>query len=96
MSKISKEEIEKVAKLSRIEMEPEELDSMRGDLESTLEFVGTLDSVSTKDVEPTAQVTGLSDVWREDVVKKSKISREALLRNAPEVLDGHIKVSKVL
>ena len=96
MTKISKEEIAKVASLSRVEMKQAEIESMQNDLANILDFVSTLDSIDTKEVRPTAQVTGLTDVWREDKVVKSEIDRDTLLSNAPEVLDGQIKVNKVL
>lgn len=77
-------------------MKQAEIESMQNDLTSILDFVSTLDSIDTKEVRPTAQVTGLTDVWREDKVVKSEIDRDTLLYNAPEVLDGQIKVNKVL
>ena len=96
MSKINISEIEKVAKLSRIELEPEELNKISDEFGSILDFVETIKNTDTKDIDPTSQVTGLNDVWREDVAITSEISPDKLLAAAPEILDGYIKVKKVL
>jgi aspartyl-tRNA(Asn)/glutamyl-tRNA(Gln) amidotransferase subunit C len=96
MSKISISEIEKVAKLSRIEIEAESIDSLAQEFSSILEFVETIQNAKTDGIEPTSQVTGLNDVWREDRVVNSQTSSKELLASAPEVLDGYVKVKKVL
>jgi aspartyl-tRNA(Asn)/glutamyl-tRNA(Gln) amidotransferase subunit C len=96
MAKLSLSEIQKVARLARIELTAEELNKMTLEVGSILEFVDSLQAVETKNVKPTSQVTGLKDVWREDVVVECKISRDELLSQAPETQDGYIKVKKVL
>lgn len=96
MSKISVSEIEKVARLARIELSPEELDTMTIELGSILAFVETLQAIDTSNIAPTSQITGLSDVWRDDEVVESKITAKDLIAGAPETKDGYIKVSKVL
>ncbi|TXI90651.1 MAG: Asp-tRNA(Asn)/Glu-tRNA(Gln) amidotransferase subunit GatC [Chryseobacterium sp.] len=96
MSKISVSEIEKVARLARIELGTEELETMTLEISSILNFVETLQAIDTKNVQATSQVTGLNDVWREDKVVKSKVPAKDLLAGAPETKDGYIKVKKVL
>jgi len=96
MSKINITEIEKVAKLSRIELDANELDKITEEFESILDFVEIIEKADTKGVEPTSQVTGLSDVWRDDVVVRSEIEPKDLISAAPEIQDGYIKVKKVL
>ena len=96
MSKINITEIEKVAKLSRIELDANELDKVTEEFESILDFVEIIEKADTKGVEPTSQVTGLSDVWRDDVVVHSEIEPKDLISEAPEIQDGYIKVKKVL
>ncbi len=96
MSKINITEIEKVAKLSRIELDANELDKVTEEFESILDFVEIIEKADTKGVEPTSQVTGLSDVWRDDVVVRSEIEPKDLISAAPEIQDGYIKVKKVL
>lgn len=96
MSKISVSEIEKVARLARIELGTEELETMTLEISSILNFVETLQAIDTKNVQATSQVTGLNDVWREDKVVKSKVPAKDLLAGAPETKDGYVKVKKVL
>ncbi len=95
MSKIGTTEVERIAKLARIGLSPEETAKMSVELGNILEFVEQLLAVDISDTEPTDQVTGLVDVWREDVVVPSP-PREQLLANAPEQKDGYIVVKRVL
>lgn len=96
MSKISSSEIEKVAQLARIELSSEELDSITMEIGAILGFVETLQLVKTDNTLPTSQVTGLTDVWREDEIVESKVSVTELLAGAPSIQDGYVKVKKVL
>lgn len=95
MSKIGVTEVERVAKLARIGLSPEEAAQMSIELGQIVGFVEQLQAVDVEGVEPTDQVTGLVDVWREDVVVPS-LPREELLANAPEQKDGYIVVKRVL
>lgn len=96
MARVSKEDVGHLAKLARIALSAGETEQIRTELEAILGYVEKLGSVDTNKVEPTSQVTGLTDVWRPDKAKPSKLTREELLRNAPETKDGYIKVKKVL
>ena len=96
MSKLTIDEIQKVAKLARIELTDNQLEKMALETSSILDFVETIQKTDTDGVRPTSQVTGLTDVWREDEVKKSKATPKALLAGAPDIQDGYVKVRKVL
>ncbi len=96
MAKLSKQEVEHVARLARIGLSEKEVSSLTTQASSILDFVETIQSSNTENIEPTNQVTGLSDVWREDKVVRCKLTREQLLANAPEQENGYIKVPKVL
>jgi aspartyl-tRNA(Asn)/glutamyl-tRNA(Gln) amidotransferase subunit C len=95
MSKIGVTEVERVARLARIGLTAEEAAQMSAELGQIVGFVEQLSSVDVEDVAPTDQVTGLVDVWREDVPVAS-LSREELLANAPEQKDGYIVVKRVI
>jgi aspartyl-tRNA(Asn)/glutamyl-tRNA(Gln) amidotransferase subunit C len=95
MSKIGTTEVERIAKLARIGLSPEEVAKMSVELGQILQFVEQLQSVDIEGVEPTDQVNGLVDVWREDEVRPS-MDRERLLANAPAARDGYIVVKRVL
>lgn len=96
MSKISQDEMAKVAKLARIELTDAELAGMALEVSSILDFVETIQKTDTTGIKPTSQVTGLKDVWREDEIKRSKIPPKDLLAGAPETQEGYVKVKKVL
>lgn len=89
-------ELRHIAKLSRIEMNEDELVRFGEQITDILNYVGQLNEVDTSNVEPTARVTDTKNIWREDKVKICNIARENLLINAPEVQDSHIKVKAVL
>jgi aspartyl-tRNA(Asn)/glutamyl-tRNA(Gln) amidotransferase subunit C len=95
MSKIGTTEIERIAKLARIGLSPDEVSKMSSELGQILQFVEQLQSVNVDGVEPTDQVTGLVDVWREDEVRPS-MDRAKLLANAPQSKDGYILVNRVI
>lgn len=96
MSKISDAEVRRLANLARIGLQDDEVAKLATELDAIVGFVEQLQAVDTSDVEPTSQVTGLTDVWRADEAKPSTISQDQLLQNAPERQDGYIKVRRVL
>lgn len=86
-----------VAQLARIELSEAEEKKFAGQLGAVLANFELLNKVDTTGVEPTAQVTGLSNVFRHDEIKNlsGEKSRDELLANAPEIQDGSIKVPSV-
>lgn len=96
MAKLTKDQIEYIANLARIEIHSAELSDMSEQISSIVDFVDDLASIDTNDVVPTSQVTGLSDVWREDEVVNCSISQAMLLANAPAIKDGYVMVKKIL
>jgi len=96
MAKLTKEELARIATLARIGLSDSELTRLSGDVGSILEFVDQLQKVDTSGVATTSQVTGLSDVWREDVVHHCELGRDELLKNAPATEKGYVKVKRVL
>lgn len=96
MAKVSKSDVEHLAKLANIAIPAENVGKLRQELESILEYVTKLQGADTKNVQPTSQVTGLVDVWREDKVKPSMLTRGELLKNVPQTKNGYIKVMRVL
>ena len=95
MSKIGTAEVERIAALARIGLTPEEVAKMSVELGQILQFVEQLQSVDVTGVAPTDQVTGLVDVYRDDVVRPS-MDRDLALANAPATKDGYILVKRVL
>jgi aspartyl-tRNA(Asn)/glutamyl-tRNA(Gln) amidotransferase subunit C len=96
MSKLSRDDILKLAALSKLRLSDEEIDSLRDELSEILNYVELLDNVDTSGLEPTYQVTGLKNVTRNDEIKDYGYKIEELLKNAPAILDYQFKVKRVL
>ncbi|MBU4332543.1 Asp-tRNA(Asn)/Glu-tRNA(Gln) amidotransferase subunit GatC [Patescibacteria group bacterium] len=90
-------DIQKIAKLARLELTSKEKAKYTGELSSILEYIEKLQGAETKGVEPTAQVTGLKNVMRADKINKqqSKKTRQGILDNAPERDGDSFKVRSV-
>ena len=95
MTTISTSDIQHLASLSNLALADDEVDGLRQDLENIIGYIEQLGELDTSGVEPTYQVTGLTNVWREDEVQ-SGVSRETLLDLAPEKQNNQVKVPQVL
>ena len=95
MTNISTSDIQHLASLSSLALADDEVDGLRQDLENIIGYIEQLGELDTSGVEPTYQVTGLENVWREDEVKLG-ISRDELLELAPEKQNNQVKVPQVL
>ncbi len=86
--KLSIEQVKKVARLANLPITEEEEEVYSGQLSKILDYIDQLNSVDTSSVGPTFNVTGNSNVWREDEVSES-LSQEEALANAPKTRDGY-------
>lgn len=94
---LTKEEVEKIAILARLGLSEEEKGVFAKQISSVLDYVEKLNEVNTNGVLPTAQVTGLENVLREDEVDASdKDVRDKLIEQAPEKDDDLIKAKAAL
>lgn len=91
---ITIKDVEHVAKLARLELTEEEKIKYSKQLGDILKYVNELNEVNTEGVEPMSYPLPLENVMREDEVK-CEISKEELLKNAPEEEDGFFKVPKI-
>lgn len=96
MTQITRDDVLHLAQLSSLELNDDEVDALRVDIGNILGYVNQLSKLDTSGVEPTYQVTGLQNVWRDDKIVDYGISREELLALAPESSNNQIKVPKVL
>ncbi len=101
MSRITQEEVEKLAGLARIRLADEEKEQLTHDMGAILEYIAKLNEVSTDGVEPTAQVTGLENILRPDqpgtVLEYPLEDRKSLLLDqAPETHGHYVKVKAIL
>ncbi len=95
MSKITTEDVRKVAKLARLELPEEQVETFTTQLEKILGYVAQLEEVDTKDIEPTTRAVEVINVTREDEVIVSS-EREDLLNLAPQREGSFFRVPKIL
>lgn len=96
MAKLSREDVLKLARLSRLHLSNDEIEQFITEISSVLEYVDQLGSVNLEEYEPTYQVTGLTNVMRRDEIVEYGPSPKELLKNAPATEAGHIKVKRML
>lgn len=88
------EEVRKIARLARIELTEKEEKRHAETISAVLEYMDILKEVNTSGVEPTSQVTGLQDVYREDLSRDCEI-KEELLKNMPVLNNNELAVPAV-
>ena len=93
--KITKQEVEHVAKLARLELQEREKDMLTDQLSNILTYVEQLNTLDTAGVEPTSHVLDIRNVMRDDIPATS-LPQERALANAPEKAAGHYKVPKII
>ncbi len=96
MAKLSRDDVLKLARLSRLHLTDEEVEQFAQEINVILGYVEQLQQVELDGVEPTYQVTGLKNVMRPDEIVEYGVTPEALLKNAPATENGHIKVKRML
>lgn len=96
MATVTNQDVLKLARLARIELQPEEVEGFGAEINKILAYVEKLQAVDVAGLEPTIQVTGLSNVVREDVVKQYQAAPQDLLETAPSRDGTLIKVKRVL
>lgn len=96
MTKLSRDDVLKLARLSKLRLTDDEVTKYQEELGQLLKYVEQLQSVDTTGLEPTYQVTGLTNVMRPDTIEDYEMNTEDLLQNVPEVHEQQIKVRRVL
>lgn len=96
MTAISRDDVLHLAQLSNLQLGDDEIDALQHNLGDILGYVAQLGELDTTGVEPTYQVTGLENVWRDDAVQVGEADREQLLALAPAAQNNQVKVPKVL
>ncbi len=96
MSKLSRDDVLKLAKLSRLKLSDEEIERFRTELSEILEYVEMLNKADTTGLEPTYQVTSLKNVMRPDKEISYQAKPDDLLKNAPAIEKHQFKVKRVL
>ena len=92
---LSKEETKHIAELVQLPLSDEELKKIAPELSEAVEYVEVLNELDVTQTPPTSQVTGLINVFRDDMVKPS-LTQEEALKNAKQTVDGYFAVPAVI
>jgi len=93
--KVSKKDIEHIAKLARLKFNDEEANKMQDEMNKILEYVEKLNELDTSEIEPLTHVLDLKNVTREDVVEQT-LTADDMLKNAPSKTEKFFRVPKVI
>ena len=92
---IDKNQVKKVAKLSRISLDDSKLESLSKDLVSILNFVEQLNKLDTNETKPLTSIIDKSLDTRDDTVSDGQI-KDQILKNSPEKNEDFFIVPKVV
>tara|TARA_B100001989_G_C24458311_1_gene422773 strand:- start:422 stop:715 length:294 start_codon:yes stop_codon:yes gene_type:complete len=95
MTKITKEEVKKVAQLARLELNEHEINNHAEQLEKILDYVKQLEKIDTDDVPCTTRAIEVTNVFRKDE-KIDFENIEEILELGPSKEDKYFKVPKII
>ena len=95
MSRISADDVRKVAHLARLDLAEATIATYTSQLERILDYVAHLEQVDTDGVPPTTRAVDVVNVTRDDTVNPTPV-REELLNLAPEREGDFLRVPKIL
>ncbi|MDN5893310.1 MAG: Asp-tRNA(Asn)/Glu-tRNA(Gln) amidotransferase subunit GatC [Nocardioides sp.] len=95
MPEITRQEVEHLADLARIDLSDAELDQIAPQLSVILESVASIKEAAADDIAPTSHALPLTNVFREDVVVPG-LTAEQALSGAPEVDQQRFSVPRIL
>ena len=95
MTKITKEEVEKVAHLARLELNKDQINNHAEQLQKILEYVKQLEKIDTNGVPSTTRAIEVINVFRKDQKKNSDCTEE-ILELGPSREDKYFKVPKII
>ncbi len=93
--KITRKEVDHVARLARLELSEDEKETMTRQLDRILGYVDKLNELDTSTVEPTSHVIPMVNVMREDEVRPSLAPDDAMC-NAPDREDAFFRVPRII
>ena len=88
-------DIEHLAKLARLKLTDAEKELFSKQMGTVIKYIEKLSELDTKNVEPTAHVLGLNNVFRDDAVKKSLTVQDPI-NDFPAHSKGHYEVPKII
>lgn len=95
MASITREEVEHLARLARLQLSEAELDHYAGQLDVILQSVARVSEVAGADIPPTSHPIPMVNVFRDDVVRPG-LDRDAVAAGAPAWEDDRFRVPRIL
>lgn len=92
---VEKETLQKIAQLARLEIQPEEEESLKATLSSVLTWMEQLNELDTSGVEPLTYMSTEVNAFRPDVARQTLTTKQGL-SNAPKRDEQFFRVPKVL
>ena len=97
MTRITSDDVRKVAKLCRLEIPEDDIEKYSNQLEGILEYIAQLERVDTLNVPPTTRAVEVVNVLREDTIVSSNSDvRDKILDLAPQREGEFFRVPKIL
>jgi aspartyl-tRNA(Asn)/glutamyl-tRNA(Gln) amidotransferase subunit C len=95
VAKITREEVQYVAALARLELHDSDIQDLTQQLGRILDYIDKLTELDTDDVEPTSHVIAIRNVVRPDE-REEPLARDRALALAPEHQEGYYEVPRVV
>lgn len=97
MTQINADDVSHVAKLANLGLTDTEIKKFTPQLTKIIDYISELSEVDPKDVEPTSQTTGLTDVLRMDEVSSEQaLTQDESLSGTDATHNGYFKVPAIL
>jgi len=94
---LTKEEILHLARLAKLNVTEEEINTYRQQFSETIDFIKNLDELNTEDIKPTNSVVDLKNVSFEDGATNEKaLTVEEAVSNGKKVKNGEFKVGRIM
>ena len=92
---LTEKDVRHAAKLAALKLDDSEVEAQRRELEQILGYVARLSDLQTRGVVPTSHVHGVTNCFRDDIIKDS-LSVEEVERLAPDFKNGSFRVPKII
>ncbi len=96
MADLTRDDVLKLARLARLTITDDEIEKYRTELSEILKYVELLQTADVSGLQPTSQVTGLTNVMRDDVVQDYGATPDDLLGAVPAKDGRHVKVKRMI
>lgn len=92
---VTDKDVQYVAHLARLQLSPEETESLAEDMNKILDYMATLEELDTSDVEPLEHVIDLEYRLRDDKAQEP-LPHDDALKNAPDADTDYFRVPRVI